>query len=65
MTDATEKTSQDKTKAITEFSIKNKKVLEILNEKILDLMNDKGLIAHTSASPLVNLLKLENKSQFR
>ena len=65
MTDAIENTSQGITKAITETSIKDNKVLEDLNEKSLGLMNDKGMIAHTLASSVVNHFKPENKSQFK
>ena len=60
MSDIIENTSQDKTKTITETSIKNNKVLESLNEKTC-----RGMIAPFSTSSLVNHFKPENKSKFR
>ena len=60
MTDAIKNTSDKLTKAITEISIKNNKVLENINEKVLELMNDKGIIAPYLAFSLVNLFKPEN-----
>ena len=65
MTDAIKDTSNNLTKTITETSIKNNKANSDLIEKILELMNDKAMIAPYLASSLVNLLKPENKSQFR
>ena len=65
MTDAIKNTSENKTKTLTENSIKNNKAIENLNEKILELMNDKGVIAPYLASSLVILFKPENKNQFR
>ena len=57
--------SKELTKTLTETSNKNNKAMENLNEKNLELMNDKGMIAPFLAPSLVNLLKSENKSQFR
>ena len=65
MTDAIKNTSETITKTLTENSINNNKTIENLNEKILELMNDKGLIAPYLASPLVEVFKFDNKSQFR
>ena len=65
MTDAIKNTSETITKTLTENSINNNKAIENLNEKILELMNDKGLIAPYLASPLVEVFKFDNKSQFR
>ena len=65
VTKSLENTSEKLTKAITENSINNNKAIENLKEKILELMNDKGMITSYLASSLVNLLKPENKSQFR
>ena len=65
VTKSLENTSENITKTLTEKSINNNKALENLNEKILELMNNNGLIAPHLASSLVNLLKPENKSQFR
>ena len=57
--------SENLTKTITETYINNNKAIENSNENILELMNDKSMIAPYLASSLVNLLKPENKSQFR
>ena len=65
LTDTLKKTSENITKSITENSINNNKAIENLNEKVLELMNDKGLIAPYLASPLVEVFKFDNKSQFR
>ena len=65
LTDTLKKTSENKTKAITETSVNNNKAIENSNEKILELMNDKGMIAPYLASSLVEVLKRDNKSQFR
>ena len=65
MTDELKNTSEKKTKTSTENSINSNKAIEILNEKILELMDKQGIIAPYLASSLVNLFKLENKSQFR
>ena len=65
ITDAIKNTSETITKTLTENYINNNKAIENLNEKILELMYDKGLISPYLASSLVNLLKPENKSQFR
>ena len=65
VTKSLENTSENITKTLTEKSINNNKTIENLNEKILELMNNNGLISPYSASSLVNLFKLENKSLFR
>ena len=65
LTDTLKKTSEDITKTITENSTNNNKAIENLNEKILEMMNDKGLIAPYLASSLVEVIKKDNKSQFR
>ena len=65
MTGAIKNTSEKITKTLTENSINNNKAIENLNENILELMNDKGMISPYLAFSLVNLLKPENKSQFR
>ena len=65
LTDTLKKTSENITKTITESSINNNKAISDLNEKILELMNDKGIIAPYLASPLVEVFKSDNKSQFR
>ena len=65
MTNVIKNTSENITKTLTENSINNNKAIENLNEKVLELMNDKGMIAPYLASSLVNLLKPENKSQFK
>ena len=63
LTDTFKNVSENITKTLTENSINNNKAIENLNEKVLELMNEKGLIAPYLASSLVNLFKLENKSQ--
>ena len=65
LTNTLKKTSENITKAITETSVNNNKVIENINEKILELMNDKGMIAPYLASSLVEVFKKDNKSQFR
>ena len=65
LTDELKNTSEKITKTLTENSNNNNKAIENLNEKILELMDEKGMIAPYLASSLVNLFKLENKSQFR
>ena len=65
MTDEIKNTSEIITKTITENSINNNKAIENLNEKILELMNDKGLIAPYLTTSLVEVLRKDNKSQFR
>ena len=45
ITKSLENTSENKTKTITETSIKNNTAISDLKEKILELMNDKGMIA--------------------
>ena len=64
-TDTPKQTSENISKTITESSINNNKAIENLNEKVLELMNDKALIAPYLASPLVEVFKFDNKSQFR
>ena len=65
MTDEIKNTSENISKTITENSNNNNKAISDLNEKVLELMNDKGLIAPYLASPLVEVFKFDNKSQFR
>ena len=65
LTDTLKKTSEIITKTITENSINNNKAISDLNEKILELMNDKGMIAPYLTTPLVEVFKKDNKSQFR
>ena len=65
MTDVIKDASDNLTKTITENSFINNKAIENLNERVLELMGDKGLIAPYLASSLVDLLKPENKSQFK
>ena len=61
-TDVIKNTSGILTKAITENSIGNNKVLENWNEKVLELMKDKGMVAPYFASFLVSLFEPEKKS---
>ena len=65
MSDAIKNTSENITKTITETSLINNKAIENLNETVSELIDDKGMIAPYLTSSLVNLFKLENKSQFR
>ena len=65
LTDTLKRTSENKTKTITETSIKNIKAISDFNEKVLELLDEKGLIAPYLPSSLVNLFKSENKGQFR
>ena len=64
ITRSLEKTTQYKTKTITDSSTKDNKALSDLNKKVSELMNHKGMIAPFLASSSVNLFKPENKSQF-
>ena len=52
-----ENTSQDKTKAITEFSMKNNQAIENLNKKLMEIMNDRCILASYSMSPLSKIRK--------
>ena len=65
LSDTLKKTSDNITKTITENSINNNKAIENLDEKILELMNDKGMIAPYLTTSLVEVIKKDNKSQFR
>ena len=60
-----EKTSQDITKTITEFSIKNNQAIENLNNKLLEITNDKGILARYLLTPLSKMTNPENASQFK
>ena len=64
MNDANKSTSQKRTETITEASLTNNKGIENLNEKVLEVIQDRSMEAPYLASSLVNLFKLENKSQF-
>ena len=59
-----ENTSQDKTKIITETSIKNNQAIENLNNKLSDIRNDKCLLASYLMSPSSKITNPENTSQF-
>ena len=65
VTDAIKNTSENITKTLTENSVNNNKAIENLNEKILELMKDRGMITPYLAFSLVEVLKSDNKSQFR
>ena len=65
VTKSLEKTSQDITKTISETSNKSNQAISDLSEKVLELMINKGMIALYLALSLVDLLKPENKSQFK
>ena len=59
-----EKTSQDKTKTMTENSIEKNQALENLNNKVLELMIDRGKIASYLLSSLSKVTNPENSTQF-
>ena len=65
MTDIVKDVSNDKTKTKTETSIKNNIASDNINEKVLQIMDDNGLIVVYLSSPLPNLFKPENTSQFK
>ena len=65
VTKSLEKTSQDITKTITEFAIKNNQEIENLNNKLLELMKDRGILASCLISPLSNITNPENTTQFK
>ena len=65
VTKSLENTSQDITKAITEFSIKNNQAKENLNNKLLEIMNDRGRLATYLMSPPSKITNPENLSQFK
>ena len=65
VTKSLENTSQDKTKTITEFSIKNNQAIENLNNKLLEIMNDRSILASYFMTPLSKITNPENTSQFR
>ena len=65
VTKSLESTSQDITKTITEFSIKNNQAIENLNNKLLEIMNDRGILATYLMSPLSKITNPENTSQFK
>ena len=65
VTKSLEKTSQDKTKTITETSLKNNEAKENLNNKLLKIMNDRGILATYLMSPLSKITNLENTTQFK
>ena len=64
-TKSVESTSQDKTKTITETSLKNNQAIENLNNKLLEIMNDRGIIASYLTSRLSKITNPEKTSQFK
>ena len=64
VTKSLEKTSQDKTKTITESSITNNKAIENLNYKLLEILYDRGILASYLMSPLSKFTNPENSTQF-
>ena len=65
VTKSLENSSQEKTKTITETSLKNKQVIENLNNKLLEIMNVRGIIASYLLSPLAKITNPENNTQFK
>ena len=65
MTDAIKNTSENKTKTITESSIKNNRAIEKLNNKLSEKMNDRGILLSYLMSPLSKITNPKNTSQFK
>ena len=65
VTKSLEKTSQDKTKTITESSIEKNQAIENLNNKPLEIMNDRGILASYLMSSLSRITNPENTTQFK
>ena len=65
VTKSLENTSQDKTKTITETSVKNNQAIENLDNKLLEIMNDRGILAIYLMFPLSRITNPENTSQFK
>ena len=64
VTESLESTFQDKTRIITETSIKNNQAIENLNNKLLEIRNDKCFLASYFMSPLSKITNPEITSQF-
>ena len=64
-TKSLENTSQDKTKTITETSMKNNQAIENLNKKLLEIMKDRVILASYLMTPLSKITNPENGSQFK
>ena len=65
VTKSLENTSENLTKAITENSINNNRIIENLNNNLLEIMNDRGILATYLMSPLSRITNPENTSQFK
>ena len=65
VTKSLENTSQDRTKTITEFSIKSKQAIENLNNELLEILDDSGILAIYLMCPLSKITNPENTSQFK
>ena len=65
VTRSLENASQDKTKTISESSIKNNQAIENLNNKLLEITNDRGILASYLMTPLSKITILEKTSQFK
>ena len=65
VTKSPENTSQDKTKTVTETSIRNNHAIDTLNNKLLEVMNDRGILASYLMSPLSKITNPENTTQFK
>ena len=65
VTKSLEKTSQGKTKTLTETSKENNLALQNLNKKLLETMNDRCIRASYLLSPLSKITNLEITTQFK
>ena len=65
VTKSLENTSQDKTKTMTDTSIKNNRAIENLNNKLLEILNDRGILASYLMSLLSKITNPENNIQFK
>ena len=65
VTKSLESTTQDKTKTITETSMKNNQAIGDLNNKLLEIVNERGILATYLMSPLSKFAYPENASQFK
>ena len=65
VTKSLENTSENRTKTLTETSIKNNLAIENINNNLLEIMNDRGILATYLMSPLSRITNPENSSQFK
>ena len=65
VTESLEKTSENLTKAITEYSFKNNQAKESLNNKLLEIMSDRGILATYLMSLSSKITIPEKSGQFK